>query len=52
MKFTKLRSGFAILLAYLMGMPMAETAQANGVGGIIQSSVSLAAAIVDIAGDS
>jgi hypothetical protein len=50
--FKKVRWIAAAAIAYLMGFPMAEKAVAGGAGDIISSSISLAAAIVSVAGDS
>jgi len=49
--FKKFRWIAAAAVAYLMGFPMAEKAVA-GAGEIVGASLSLAAAIISVAGDS
>ncbi len=48
----KLRLWQAALLAFIMGVPMASEAKAQGVGGIIDAVLGLTFSIVDVAGDS
>ncbi|HRX86234.1 MAG TPA: hypothetical protein P5572_14535 [Phycisphaerae bacterium] len=48
----KMRWIAAAGIVYLMGFPMAEKAAASGIGDIFDASLSLAAAIVDVAGNS
>lgn len=50
--FKKFRWIAAAAVAYLMGFPMAEKAVAGGAGEIVGASLSLAAAIISVAGDS
>jgi len=52
MLFKGLRWKAAAVLAFLMGVPFVEQAHAQDVGGIINSALSLAFGIVDLAGNS
>lgn len=52
MRFKKLRWYTAGLVAFLMGIPMAETAMADDGGSIFDSALSLTSAIIDAAGNS
>jgi hypothetical protein len=47
----RIRWSAAAAIAYLMGFPLVEKAAA-GSGEIVGASISLAAAIIDVAGDS
>ncbi len=40
------------VIAVLLGLPLAETAHAQGVGGVVFSIFDLIFSIVDVAGDS
>ena len=42
----------ASVLAFIMGVPMAAEAQAQGIGGLIEAAFALTFSIVDVAGDS
>ena len=50
MRLRKLRWYTAGLVAFVMGVPMAEQAEANG--GIVWAALDLAFSIADVAGDS
>ena len=52
MKFKNLRWYTAALVAFLMGVPMAEKAMASDVGGIAGAITSLIDSIVNAAGNS
>ncbi|MCG3128241.1 MAG: hypothetical protein CHACPFDD_03118 [Phycisphaerae bacterium] len=54
MTFKNLRWRTAGLLAFLMGIPMAEQAPADdgSAGNIIEAAIGLTLSIIDIAGDS
>ena len=52
MKRRDLRWYTAGLIAFLMGVPLAEEAQAGDVGDIFSAAFSLAGAIIDAAGNS
>ena len=63
MRFRKLRWTTAALIAFVMGVPMAERALADdggffafggagGIGGIVGAALALASSIVDTAGGS
>ena len=54
MRFKGLRWYTAGLVAFLMGVPMAEQVQAadGGSGNVVETAIALVLSIVDIAGDS
>ena len=52
MSLRKIRWTAAAVIAWLMGFPLAEKALADNSGDIVSAAVSLAIAIVDVAGDS
>ena len=52
MKLRNLRWYTAGLVAFLMGVPMAEKAMADDASGIVGAVFSLVDAILDVAGDS
>ncbi|MCK4340426.1 MAG: hypothetical protein KAY37_01720 [Phycisphaerae bacterium] len=52
MSFKSLRWRTAGLVAFLMGIPMAEQAQAADGGNIVGAAIDLALSIASIAGDS
>lgn len=52
MRFKRLRWYIAGLVAFLMGIPMAERAMADDGGDIFGSALSLTSAIIDAAGNS
>ncbi len=52
MMFRKLRWRTAAVVAFLMGVPLVEQAQADDGGSIADSAFSLISAIVDAAGNS
>lgn len=52
MSLKKMRWHVAAAVAFLMGIPMVEQAQANDVSDIADSVISLVGAIIDAAGNS
>ena len=52
LKLRNLRWYAAGVVAFLMGFPLAERAMADDAGSIVGSSLSLASAIIDVAGNS
>ena len=52
MFFTKWRLRMAALVAFVMGIPMAEQARADSAGDIFNAAWALVESIIDIAGDS
>jgi len=52
MKFKGLRWYTAGLVAFLMGIPMAEQAKAADGGNIVEAAIALALSIASVAGDS
>ena len=52
MKSKGLRWYTAGLVAFLIGVPMAEQAKAQDTGGIIEAAIALTLSIASIAGDS
>jgi hypothetical protein len=52
MGIRKLRWRFAALVAFLIGVPLVEQAQASDTGAIVGGVFGLVAAIVDVAGNS
>ncbi len=52
MKLKNLRWYTAGLLAFLIGIPMTEKAVAGDGGDIFEAAISLAGAIIDVAGNS
>ncbi len=46
------RVWMAAILAFIMGVPMAAEAKAQGIGGIIEAAFGLTFSIIDVAGDS
>lgn len=52
MMFRRLRWQVAAVVAFLMGVPMAEQAKAADGGNIVEAAIALTLSIIDIAGDS
>jgi hypothetical protein len=52
MRFKGLRWKTAAVIAFLMGVPFVERAQAQDAGNIVQAAINLALGIFDAAGDS
>ena len=50
--FPKLKSRMAGVFAVMLGLPLVETAHAQGVGGIVFSAFDLIFSVADVAGDS
>ncbi|MFH1749004.1 MAG: hypothetical protein ABIG44_18385 [Planctomycetota bacterium] len=52
MKPRKLRWTTAGLCAFLLGVPLAERAEAANVGGLVEAAIALTLSIISVAGDS
>ena len=52
LKLTKLRWHVAGMVAFLIGFPLAEKAMADDTDNIVNASLALTAAIMDVAGNS